>query len=604
MKSRVFCCNSGLIRRDLRRTILLWVAYLLLWFVAMPAYLFSSADWMSSLDMRRTVLEFGAETCHGISVLYGVAVAWFLFSYLHKARSANFFGALPLRRETQFLSHYISGLLCSLLPNLVLYGATVVAGAMLGANLVVETAIWFAAHSLTYIFYFSLAVLCSMLVGNVIAMPVLYGIVNFFAVVVESICRALVESLLYGMSLGSRMQFGWLSPLYHFYMDGNGPSVKRIYENDNLVGFLFKGWGPLLIVAAVGLVLAVCAFLLYRHRAMEAAGDVVAVKRLRPVFLYVFTFGCAMVIGTLLANMLVRDLDSSNFLPISACLLVSAVVGHFLGHMILQRSLRVFNRKNFRTCGISLVVLVAVLGIMKLDVCGVVHYVPDREDVAAVCLEQGAHDVEEPQRIDEVLALHREILNRKSETEALYRKSDYKPIMNIVYTLKDGRKIRREYRLPVTESNYKDPNSLICKYDEINNTPEMILSRELPQTDITEQAIDNCTIYYSTGEMYGSANRIEPTSKEALKLWQDAILLDLQAGNLGKNYYAENFHSTKDVPMATKEYYSDVSVEFQLRGEDNCYDYSHFIIPDTAVHTKAALMDMGVPEEAFKIEIE
>ena len=601
MKSRVFCCNSGLIRRDLRRTVLLWVAYLLLWFVAMPANLFTSADWMSSMDMRRTVLEFAAETCHVISALYGVAVAWFLFTYLYKARSANFFGGLPLGRETQFLSHYISGILCSLLPNLVLYGATVIAGFMLDANLVVEAAIWFAAHSLTYIFYFSLAVLCAMLVGNIIAMPVLYGIVNFLAVVVEALCRALVESLLYGMSIGSRMKFGWLSPLYHFLMDGNGPSVKRVYENDVLVDLLFKGWGPLLILAAVGLVLAVAAFLLHRHRAMEVAGDVVAVNRLRPVFLYVFTFGCAMVIGTLLANMLVRDMDSSNFLPISACLLLGAVIGHFLGHMILQRSMRVFNRKNLTTCGISLVALLVVLGVMKLDVFGVVRYVPLQEDVAAVRMESGIHDVEDPQRIAEVIALHQEILDRKSETEDLCRRSDFKPLLEINYTLKNGKKICREYRLPVTDENYDDPNSLVCKYDELNNTPEMILSRQLPRTEITEQTILNCMIYYATEEMKGNTERIEPTSKEAMKLWQNAILLDLQAGNLGKNYYADNYHPTTAEPIATKQYYSEVSVEFQLRGEDNYYDYCYFTISDTAVHTKAALMEMGVPEECFAV---
>lgn len=600
MKSRVSFFNGGLFGRDIRRTALLWGAYLLLWFVAMPANLFSSADWRSSLDMRRTVLEFGAETCHVVSALYGVAVAWFLFSYLHKARSANFFGALPLPRETQFLSHYISGLLCSLLPNLVLYGATVIAGFMLGANLVMETAIWLATHSMTFLFYYSFAVLCSMLVGNFIAMPVLYGVLNFLAVVVEGIGRVLVESLLYGVSMGSRMKFGWLSPLYYF-LDGNGPSVKHIYENDNLVGFLFRGWGPLLILAAVGLALAACAFLLHKNRAMEVAGDVVAVKCLRPVFLYVFTFGCAAVIGTLLANMLVRDMDSSNFLPISACLLLGGVLGHFLGHMILQRSLRVFSRKNFVTCGISLAALVVVLGVMKLDVCGVVRYVPEYDEVAAVCLEQGAHDVDDSQRIAETLALHQEILDRKSETEALCRRSDYKPLLEITYTLKNGRKIHREYCLPVTESNYKDPNSLICKYDVINNTPEMILSRELPRTEITEQTIDNCMIYYSTGEMDGRTERIEPNSKEAMKLWQNAILPDLQAGNLGRNYYAENFHFTRDVPVATKAYYSEVSVEFQLRGEDDYYDYCHFTIPDTAVHTKAALMEMGVPEEAFKV---
>lgn len=606
MKSRVSCCNGGLVARDLRRTALLWGAYLLLWFVAMPANLLSSSEWMKAMQMRRSVLEFAADACHWVSALYGVVVAWFLFSYLYKSRSANFFGALPLRRETQFLSHYVSGILCSLLPNLFLYGATVLVGASLDVNLVMEAAIWFAAHSLTFVFYYSFAVLCAMLVGNIIAMPVLYGVLNFVAVVVEALLRALMEALLYGMRFSNEMFFSWLSPLYYFPMEGNGPTCKSIYENDVLVRLEFKGWSGLLILAAVGVALAVVAFMLHKGRRMEAAGDVIAVKRLRPVFLYVFTFGCTIVIGTLLANILVLDMYSSYFWQQAGCLLVGTAVGHFLGHMMLQRSLRVFNRKNFLSCGISLVVLLVALGAIRLDLAGVVRYVPRQEQVAAVRLDGGQHDVEASQRIAEVIALHEEIVERKSETEELCRKSSYKPMLDIVYVLKNGREVRREYRLPVTEENYKDPNSLICKYDVINNTSEMILSREMPKTPVTEQTVENCNVYYQVNEDgYEHERWLEPKTAEIIDLWENAIVPDLKAGNMGKNYYADRYYPTTDVPkteMAVVEYRSGVSVEIQFKTEEARWDYFHLTIPDTAVHTKAALMEMGVPEQAFKLK--
>lgn len=612
MKSRVSCCNGGLIARDLRRTALLWGAYLLLWFVAMPANLLSSAEWMKAMDVRKNVLDLAADTCHLISALYGAVVAWFLFSYLYKSRSANFFGALPLRRETQFLSHYLSGILCSLIPNLILYGATVLVGASLGVNLVTETAIWFAAQSLTFLFYYSFAVLCAMLVGNIIAMPVLYLVLNFAAVVVESLLRSMLESLLYGIRLSHKMTFTWLSPLYYFPMELNGPDCKRIYENDKLVDLVFEGWPGLLILAAVGVGLAVLAFLLYKGRRMEAAGDVIAVKRLRPVFLYVFTFGCTIVIGTLLANILVVDMHSSYFWQQAGCLLVGTAVGHFLGHMMLQRSLRVFNRKNLISCGISLAVLVALLGVLRLDVFGVVRYVPEQEEVTAVRLNNSRNDVEDTQRIAEVIALHEEIIERKGETEALCRTSDYKPMLDIVYVLKDGREVARDYRLPVTEDNYDDPNSLICKYDVINNTTEMILAREMPITEVTPQTVENCVIYYDDGRKNGHSGRLEPNSQDAVELWQSAMLQDFREGNMGKYYYAERLQPTAEeiaVSMGiygekavTVELYSSVSVEFQLKVESGDYEYSYYSIPAEAVHTKAALIEMGVPEEAFMQE--
>lgn len=604
MKSRAFCCNAGLIRRDLGKPALLWVGYLLLWFVAMPGNLLSSAEWMKPLDMRVTVLELAADACHMVSFLYGLLVAWYLFSYLHKSRSANFFGALPLRRETQFLSHYVSGILCSVLPNLVLYGATVLTGAGVGVNLVMETAIWFAVHTLTYIFYYSLAVLCSMVVGNVIAMPVLYGVVNFVAVVVESLLRALLESLLYGFRFGHRLFLGVLSPLYYFFIEDNGPYAREIYENEKMVDCVFEGWEALLILAAVGVVFAVVAFFLHKSRRMEAAGDVIAVKRLRPVFLYVFTFGCTVVIGSFLASILVHEMYSCYFWQQAGCLFVGTFVGHFLGHMMLQRSLRVFERKNFRTCGICLVILLASLGAIRLDVAGVVKYVPNAEAVVGVRLDGGNHNVGDPQRIAEVIDLHTQIVDSQRETEALCRKSNYEPIVDVVYVLESGREVCREYRLPVTEENYKDPESLICQYDAINNTPEMILSRNMPKTPITMQTVENGNIYYNVGkDGFEHMERIEPKTAEVVDLWENAILLDLKAGNMGKNYYADNFQPTTDVPVAKAEYYSDVSVEIQLTTAQDKWDYCHFSIPAEAVHTKAALMEMGIPEEAFMREV-
>ena len=80
------------------------------------------------------------------------------------------------------------------------------------------------------------------------------------------------------------------------------------YETDpHLVG-----WGYLGILAGVGVVFAVCAYLLLQHREMERSGDVIAVRQLRPAALYGFTIGCALVIGVLLVELLSGN-ASDNF---------------------------------------------------------------------------------------------------------------------------------------------------------------------------------------------------------------------------------------------------------------------------------------------------
>lgn len=50
--------------------------------------------------------------------------------------------------------------------------------------------------------------------------------------------------------------------------------------------------------AVAGIVFAALALLVFRRREMERSGDVIAVKPLRPVFLYCFTIGCAIVLST------------------------------------------------------------------------------------------------------------------------------------------------------------------------------------------------------------------------------------------------------------------------------------------------------------------
>lgn len=593
MKSRAFCCNGALLRRDLSRATLLWGAYLLLWFVALPANILSDSVWRSAVEMQGMVLETAADSCHAVNFFYGAAAAWFLFTYLNKSRSANFFGSLPLRREAQFLTHYLAGILCGIVPNFLISALTMVFGAFCGANLVLESAIWFAAMSLTYLFYYGFAVLCAMLVGHLIAMPILYGVLNFTAVVVEAMVLNLAAALVYGISLGRQMHLSWLSPFYYFVLEGNGPDCKNIWDLEKLVDHQFTGWEGLLIVAAVGLVLSVLAFFCYKHRRMEAAGDVMAICHLKPVFLYVFTFGCTLVIGTLLSSMLARSMDTGHFAVISVCLLVSTVLGFFLGQMMLEKSLRVFGRRNFRRCLTVCALTALVLLGCRMDVLGVAGYVPAAENVAAVKIDNAENYVEEPQRILETVQLHEQIVAQQRETERLMRMKDsWQPSFDITYRLADGSEISRSYRLPILKQTAEDPESLIRKVEDLVNTPEMIVAREMP-ADLESRGILNCYIYYPSGS--DSRSELDPTNAQTRDLLQNAVMADMLDGNMGLQYYTAEFR--KNLPRDT-----EVSIEIEVNGKDkNSRNYYWFGVTETATRTIKALQELGVPEKAFTI---
>ena len=594
MKLRTSCCNGALLRRVLTRTALLWGAYLLFWLILLPVELLSASEWISTLDMRTSVLDKAAGSCHVMAFLYAFAVAWFLHLYQFRSRSANFFGALPLRRETVFATNCLAGMLCSVVPNFLIMGLTMLAGFANGANLILESAIWFATQTLTYLFYFGLSLLCAMLVGNLVAMPLLYLILNFVAAVVELTLKALLEGLLYGFRFTGDLVMGPFSPLYYSLFEGNGPDVIRHHVDGMLAEVWFEGWGMLLILAAVGIALAVGAFFLYKYRRMEVAGDVVAVKALRPVFAYVFTFGCTLVGGTALAEMIAERMESTYFVQIAVCLLIAAVVGYFLGEMILQRTLRVFRKRNFLRCGICVAAVAVFLVCVRLDVLGIESYVPDYDEVTGVQLQNAVHTVEDPVRIRQVMELHQEIIDRKEETEDICRRGEaWVPRLEITYVMKDGSKVNRSYRLPIFENEAPDPNSLIYKYEEIDNTAEMILSRELPRTPVTAANVYDCRIFYNLPN--GSySESLTLNGEETVRLWQEAILPDLKAGNMGTNY-----HTMRYEPMAV-ETYSDVHIELELRAKGEKYsDHNYFNVPSKAVHTMTALIELGIPEEAF-----
>ena len=171
--------------------------------------------------------------------------------------------------------------------------------------------------------------------------------------------------------------------------------------------------------------------------------------------------------------------------------------------------------------------------------------------------------------------------------------------MEITYILKNGKEVTREYSLPVFENEDPDPNSLIYKYEEINNTPEFILSRELPDQEVTAAGIRDCEINYILPDMHYS-ERMDLTAAEAYRLWTEAMLPDFKAGNMGTIYQTRRVRPVESVEVEAVPTYSEVSVQIEMYGEDRTHHY-YYTIPASAANTMAALIEMGVPAEAFMI---
>lgn len=218
-----------------------------------------------------------------VNLLFAPLVAMLLFGDLYNARMCNALHAMPVRRETLFLTNVVSGLLFSMIPTAVmallsvpLLNATVVTNAWQIALL------WYAGTNLQFITFFGVAIFSVFCTGNRFAMAMVYAVLNGGAYILYYIINTLYTPMLFGVVTPDR----WASLLTPVAGMTNGEYVsvedfsqlsQRFYgrENEMVAAFSVDGgkYTALLVYAAVGIVFTLVGLLLYRKRNLECAGD-------------------------------------------------------------------------------------------------------------------------------------------------------------------------------------------------------------------------------------------------------------------------------------------------------------------------------------------
>ena len=584
MTSKISCFDRAVFRRALKKTAPVWILYTL-YELLLPLRLFSFCRGVSSctddffVQIERTILDYARINASLLPFLLGGLLAWGLFFWLFRAGTAYFYAALPVRRETLFLTSYLTGvLLCAapaLLSSLLLWAV----GAGFGAAAFVPAMQVFAATMLGFLLFFSFAVLICCVVGQMAAMPIVYVILNFTFFVLEAIVRHLLFTFVYGMpySQSSTMQsFALHATPVLGLLQGGFRVMTDWAERDGMyymeLNPRLEGWGYLGALAALGLVFALCAFLLLKHREMERSGDVIAVGWLRPVALYVFTIGCALVLGALMAELFSSN-TSDNFWYVLLFLFVGAFVGYFAGKMLLQKTLHVF-QSGWLGLGACCLVLLLAFGAAEFDLFGYSRYLPERSAVQAAGLthyqSNGLYTTQDDAFIQDVLNLHMAAVSEKSKQEhrrhAYQLGTDYTEQFYITYRMTDGTLTERYYSIVYSEADLEDPDSLISRFSALYNSPGSVLIRTGFDTPRTEKNVLSCYVSsFDTGES------LELTGRDAWRVYT-ACLDDINAGLLGAedvsgsgstkeagNYTPLNliFTVTTQVPGQTDSLYID-----------------------------------------------
>ena len=446
-----------------------------------------------------------------MNAAYALLAAQLLFGDLYNSRMCNALHAMPLRRECWFTTHVFSGLFFSMLPTAIMAAVSEV---FLVGNPTMENGwqiplfFWLAAN-LEYLFFFSLAVFAAFCSGNRLGMAVIYVIINFASYLAFFLIDTLITPMYYGAVTSSEI-FELLSPVAYLT---NCPLIEC--ERQKIPGtgeYALKGtfqltdnWLYPVILAGLAIVLLVIARQMYRRRKLECAGDVLATRKLTPVFMVVFSVTVGTVFQFVPDAMLGYDLTLPVFL------FIGLMAGWFAGRMLLERQARVFGSlKNW----LGLAALMAVLGGglfgLSLDPFGVEDWVPEAGDVREVTLSNNYRGVvitEDPAEIADIIAIHEFILEEKLtgvEADKVWEEAHEKAretpevqsgkvsaydmaekigyprytTVRMSYTLRSGRTVMRDYVMWVENDMGALANRYFSRVDAVFFNDERIRTEE------------------------------------------------------------------------------------------------------------------------------
>ena len=197
----------------------LWAAYLAAWTLSFPVVLFGELDsGVNGRDLFSFVYDQAGPVGIVFSAIVAIMAAMAIFSHLYTPRAAGGFAVLPIRREGVYLSHFTAALACLSAANVLVFLMAALVELAFGCLTPGPLFTWLAAVTMLNIFFLGFASFCAQLTGSILVLPAVYAVLNFVAVVVESIGRSMLELIVFGMS-NTHLRFTELSPAVYLFQN-------------------------------------------------------------------------------------------------------------------------------------------------------------------------------------------------------------------------------------------------------------------------------------------------------------------------------------------------------------------------------------------------
>lgn len=569
MRSATSFFDKTLFRSQLKHTWPLWLGYTALWLFLVPVALFSELSAYqgsySAADASSLLLNAGVRGGVFISFVFGLFFAMLSFSHLTQSRATNGFHALPMRRETIFLTAYLTGLFCQVSTILVTFLLGAAVSAPLHLSFWSVTGAAMGSAMLEAVFFYSFAVLCMMMTGQILAAPVFYFVGNILVPGMEYLLRNFAGNFLYGYSGHTDVTLDFLSPPLYMYLRVDIASIETC-ENDSYYVTAYalehRSLMILAVYALAGLVIALIALLLYRTRKSEMTGSTVAFPWATPIFKYGVAFCTAVALGQLLYYFLFgryRSSGSDSLPGTILCMAAAGLVGYFVAEMLIKKSFRVFRAGAKGAVIVSLALV--LLGItMNFDLTGYEKRVPNESEIeSAFYTFSGMTHVttDDADTIRRLTAAHRAIVENRKELVRISEawdadtlsQSDYDDIepfsLRLTYYLKDGSQLSRSYSLYLRRSDLTVPSSATARVNALYMCRESVLCRVLgygygyEHLGDTPRFLDSYCYYYDENS---NTKDYALTAAQAGQVYA-ALMQDVQdSDNGGSDIFAVQEH--------------------------------------------------------------
>ena len=506
--------NKTVLKKDITRFAPIWALYT----VFLLLMLFEFGDYPPAVTALN-LLEFTAGMAI-LNALYAGVCAAFLFMDLFNGRLCNALHAFPLQRKNWLANHILSGVLFSLVPNLL---ATLVALPLLWEYAYIAP-IWLAVTTLQFLFFFGSAVLCAMCAGNLIGMGALYGIFHLGVILIGGVAELFYQPLLHGVQL-TIDSFTRFIPLYQMNRRFQYAAFRVMHQKLDpygvFSGLIGKDWLYLGLCAAAGVVCVWLAWLVYRKRNLESAGDLLAVKKLSPLFLLICTVGAGAVLYLFSGSFGTRSY---------VFLVIGTIIGYFAGRMLLSRTIKVFTKRAFMGFGIIVAVAAASFLLTWLDPVGVTRYVPELDQIESATmgehfylevngLQTDSFKITDKNELAELQDFHRQLIQHRPKASNSYTS------IYIHYNLANGQTVKRFYKIA---RNSDLENRAIKYFSDIRH----IFNVADPQS--LYNAFEIVKIEGTSGT---KALNTTLTDQEQINGLIDAIQKDCEAGQMAQEFY-------------------------------------------------------------------